>query len=515
MKNRSDEKSTSFLFQRLQTAFFVFFLFFAGAAVQWLYSKPSSAHEDSAGGESAVHFTGGSSPALKKEIQRILKKSRIPLNRLGLAVSSPLFKNKKKPGSFSSKDIYFSHNGGRLLIPASLSKILTASCVLHNFQPFDQFETSFFAQKEHIKGERLKGPLYLKGGGDPSFVSEGLWNLVNHFTRSGIKIIEGGLVVDDSLFAPHKSQWFFDSDRSFNSALSAASFNWNSVNVYIRPALKLNAPARVYIDPENTYIQLENKSQTQGSKNTIQVSRIKKLSKGDKVQVKGSLPLDHPEIIVYRNVSSPALWTGKNTTAFLQQRGISVQGSIKKGKTPLDAVQLAGHKGRSVFRLVRDMMKFSNNFIAEMLAVQLSLQGGGEKGSLKEGLKHLRQCIESLGIEDYTFVQPSGLSRKNKLKPRDILRVLILDALSPLAFEKLSSYSIGGGDGTLKKKFQNLKNPVRAKTGWLSGVAGLAGYSRNHRGETRAFVFMYNGSAKQQFSAQKLFEELVPALSRY
>ncbi len=445
---------------------------------------------------------------LHQKIQQVLKKNHSLSKNLGLVISENLSK---------SSSIYFSHNGNRKFIPASLSKIITASVILDEFPPHQTFETSFVAQKK-VEHGILKGPLYLRGGGDPSFVSESLWMLVNHLLRSGLKRVQGHLIVDESLFQSYrrkKNSWF-SSDRSYSSYLSALSFNWNSLNVYVRPGA-LGKPARVFVDPKNSFIQIENKAVTKNINKNHRIKVVRKArSSGDVVQVKGFISPEALEFVSYKNVTQPALWAGYNAIEFLKQRGIQLdQEVVKKGKSPSDFV-LARQQGRTVFQLVQDMMKHSSNFITDMLTIQLSLLKGSSQGSLEKGIQHIRRHIEKKGVKDYTFNSPSGLSRQNKLKPKDILTFLIHDFNSLNSFEKLSAYAIPQGVGSLEKRLSYLekKSMVRAKTGMLTGVIGLAGYVRNNEGEWRAFVFMYNGNSKKQYQAQHLFDELALILSQ-
>lgn len=447
---------------------------------------------------------------LKQKIEQEIKKSRLRPKDIGIIISDVLSE---------SRSSLFELNPDRLFIPASLSKIVTSSAVFHYLDPFDHFTTSLHADKP-IKNGTLKGSLYLKGGGDPSFVSETLWKLVNQVTRSGLKTVEGSLIIDSSLFNTNsrKAKWIFERDQSFNALVSALSFNWNSVNVYIRPGDKKMDPTKVFLDPENSFLKLNNLSNTRGIKSKIKVRRIKSRNPltGDVIQVTGSLPLGHSEKVVYKNISNPVLWTGYQTMEFLRRRGIVVEGDIYEGLTPASAKEIASVEGRSVFRLVQDMMKFSSNFIADSLIFHLSLLDKNKKrGVWKQGLKKVNQYLRDIGVKEYNFVSPSGLSRQNKFKPRDILRILIRDMDSAYSSEKISSYSLGGGDGTLTRRFKNLAHPamIRGKTGWLNKVVGLGGYVMNIRGRKRAFVFMYNGSTKKQLRAQKLFDRLAKILS--
>ena len=460
---------------------------------------------------------------ISSKIQKILKTHSRIAKSMGLVVFD-LYSGKYE----------LTHNENKLFTPASLSKIITAGTVMNFLNPYHQFETVFTAETPIDKAGVLKGHLYLKGGGDPSFVSENLWILVNNLTRSGLKKVKGNLIVDDSLFGkaqPHRG--WLKSDRSYSAPVSASSFNWNSVTVYIRPSLIQGGLAQVFIDPQNTYIKTINKSRTQGKKNKIKVRR-RSGSKGDSIEVRGRIALNSKELVIYKNITKPALWTGWNAIEFLKQRGISVEGQVFKGKSPSQAYVLSSHKGSFVFRIVQDMMKFSSNFLADMLTLHLALFQGHKKDLWSRGLKQVHQHIEKQGVSDYSFPSPSGLSRKNKLKPKDILKFLIQDYHSAYSFEKLASYPVPNSPGTLQKRFQNLEKPsfintqtfpktftqassqahIRAKTGWLLGVVGLAGYIKTQQGNRKAFVFIYNGSTKKQMKAQEIFDQLALLITR-
>lgn len=445
---------------------------------------------------------------LLQKIQRVLKQNRSFSNNLGLVISDDLSK---------SSSIIFDHNENRKFILASLSKIITASVILDEFPLYQAFETSFYAQQK-IENGVLKGPLYLKGGGDPSFVSESLWVLVNNLLRSGLKRVEGPLLLDDSLFEPYrrKKNLWYSSDRSYSSYLSALSFNWNSVSVYVRPG-EVGKPPRIFADPQNAFVKVKNKALTKNIKSKHRLSVIRKVNAfGNTIDVSGFISPRVSESVFYKNVTQPTLWTGYNALEFLKRRGISFgQETVEKGKRNSQFV-LAKQKGRTVAQLVQDMMKHSSNFIADMLTIQLSLLHGAPRGNLRKGLQQIRRHIEKKGIKNYTFESPSGLSRNNRFKPKDVLTFLIHDFHSLNSFEKISAYAIPQGRGSLSERLGDLNSHfmVRAKTGRLNGVVGLAGYVKNQKGQRRAFVFIYNGSRQRQNKAQKIFDEMVLILSQ-
>ncbi|MDE0118649.1 MAG: D-alanyl-D-alanine carboxypeptidase/D-alanyl-D-alanine-endopeptidase [Bdellovibrionales bacterium] len=436
-----------------------------------------------------------------QKFKAAIRKSGIPTHQLGLIVSD-------------EKEILYQMNADQDFIPASLIKILTASALLDSLSPSFQFTTRLLA-KNKIKNAILKGNLYLQGGGDPSFVSESLWNLVNNLTRNSLKTIEGDLIVDDSRFdkerkGPRLPQ---GSHSSYDAPVGALSFNWNTANIYLRPGSKVGTPLRVTVDPSSLYFSsIEKKTKTlkKKRKKHISIHRRKEKHFRESLKITGSLSLHHPEILIYRNILFPSIWTGWNTIHFLQQRNIQVTGQVKRGLTPRNARVLAEWQSRHLTEHIKLMMKYSNNFMVEMLIKNMVVELEGKTGNLTDGLNIIKKHIHKIGIpsQEYRLVQASGLSRKNKIKPRHLLTVLKYWLHHPLQPEFESSLPLANEDGTLKKYFKKpaLKGRIHAKTGSLKGVTGLAGYIITRSGKKNIFVFLFNGPSSQ-VKIEQLFQE--------
>jgi len=409
------------------------------------------------------------------------------------------------------------HNHQRPFIPASLTKILTAAMSLEKYPPGHKFFTQLFSVALQ-EGKSLKGDIYFKGGGDPSFVSESMWRLVNEFYRTNIKTIEGDIVVDASRF-DNKG---FDSgrdpsrvDRAYDAPVGAMSFNWNSINIYIRPGSKPGGSAQVFADPSNNYITLINKVVTgkKGSHKRLKVSRKNKGAQSEILIVNGTIPQGGKEVVIYKGILQPDIWSGYHLRAFLQRRGITVTGIIRTGATPPQARLLAQTESKPISQIVFDMMKFSNNYVAEMLTKNLAAEQIGEPGTMANGLKVLSNYLVEKGFKakNMRLTSPSGLSRKNRLTPAQLHRVLEdLYKNFTLFSEFISSLPISGIDGTLKSRMKEapVKGWVRAKTGMLKGVSGLAGYAGCSNGGRVTFVFLFNGRSSKTFAARHLFDQL-------
>lgn len=433
---------------------------------------------------------------LEKEFLALAKKYGVNARDLGMRVTV---------GEGEALKVLLDVNGKDVMIPASISKVATASAVLAHFPPGHKFKTQLLADAKVEEGV-LKGPLYLKGGGDPSFVSENLWFLVNAFLRNKITKIEGDIVVDDSLFDNVRydlSRQKERVDRAYDAPVGAMSFNWNSVNIFVRPTKKGNA-AEVFIDPENEYIRRNNNAKTVGGNdNKLMVDRqdSSKID-GDVITVSGTIGEGLKEAIVFKNITQPDIWAGYNLKSFLAQRGVQLTGKIKNGITPEKAELLAESESKPIEEMVADMNKFSNNYVAEMLTKNLGAVKKAKGATLAEGVAILNEHMQSLGVpaEQYKLNSPSGLSRENKMSAFAMWKVLQhLRNDFKVQPEFLTSLPIAGVDGTLKKRMKGTPGErwVRAKTGFLTGVVSLAGYAGLEDGRVITFTFIYNGSTDE------------------
>jgi D-alanyl-D-alanine carboxypeptidase/D-alanyl-D-alanine-endopeptidase (penicillin-binding protein 4) len=441
---------------------------------------------------------------LSKDLDKIIAKHSIARDKLGLAVFD-LQKN----------DLIYGLNENREMTPASITKVVTAAAVLQKIGAGTKLQTGLYSRAP-IQDGTLKGDLVLKGGGDSGFVSESMWFLVNELMRTGIKKVEGNILVDDTDFDSVRTDPSRDPervDRAYDAPVGAMSFNWNSISIFIRPG-EVGQPPKVYLDPIDNGFTVVNRAKTSSSGgNNLEVSRD-----GDKITVKGTIGVNNSEVPVYKNIDDPVEWSGRNLVFFLSQRGIQVSGKVMAGRRTPEMKLLAKADSKPINQAVADMMKFSNNYVAEMLTKNLAAnQSPKDHATLEGGMKVIRSFLNELGISDgrFTLVNPSGLSRRNKMKAIDLGKVLVSSYKHfPTFAEYLTALPMAGVDGTLKNRMKggNGQSWVRAKTGLLTGVVGLAGFAGRKDGSVRAFVFIFNGSGEQGDSGRRLFDALATEL---
>lgn len=437
-----------------------------------------------------------------KKANAIIEKKNLKKSHLGLSISL-------LPSNVEEEEArLFGLNEDQLFIPASLVKITSLSAFYHYFPLDFRFHTRLLSSSPVSEGQ-LEGNLIIKGGGDPGFTSEHLWNLVNSFKRNNITTIKGDILVDDSLYKP--TEFKVPSNRSYYAVPNSASFNWNSATFWIR-ANKIGT--QVFVDPENSYIKILNKIKL-GKKTSIQIQNGDSSESSETFKFQGHFKASDEEKVFYRNIQNPPLWLGYNLLHFLKQQGITVEGTVKLGNCSSPCRILSQWESRPLPWHTYNMMKFSNNFVSRMLTTHLPLLKGEKTGDFQKGIQLIKDYLSTkIGLKNFQFSEPTGLARENRFSPKDIKAILLKDLTRFFNPEIMVSYPLATGIGTLKTRFKELsKNEfVRAKTGSISGVLGLAGFAQNSFNEKFVFVFIYNGPNKNIEKAQDLFDDMIKAL---
>src|SRR5688572_17352126 len=122
--------------------------------------------------------------------------------------------------------------------PASTMKVLPTWAALDLLGPAYSWKTRAWSDAPVTRGV-LKGNLYLQGGGDPLLTIERWWRFVNDLRQTGLRVIEGDIVVDQTRFtAADERPEDFDGKfwRTYNVLPDAMLVNWQSSDFTIRPS---------------------------------------------------------------------------------------------------------------------------------------------------------------------------------------------------------------------------------------------------------------------------------------
>jgi len=440
----------------------------------------------------------GVSPAKAAEREQLRK-------ALSEVLERPTLKNARVSFELRSLDdgeVVFSHHPDDLLNPASNAKLFTAAVALVKLGPEYRFETEFLADSDYSATQGKAKVLYVRGKGDPSITTERLYNIVSELWHSGVREVNGDIVVDDSWFDGERTPPGFDqedSDRAYMAPTGAVSLNWNAVGIYLRAGEGGKKP-QVEVDPASDFFVVENNLSV-GPGRRYRRFNVSSEASGDKqkIVVKGTLPADSSTVSVWKKIDNPPMYFGQTLKQMLQDRGIKVKGKVKLGLVPQGQAKMVYVAQSETFDLIlKRMNKISSNFIAETLIKTVGAEGRGAPGSFAKGIDVAEDFLEKdVGIPRGTYVMKngSGLNDVNRFSASQVTKLLryMFDRF-PLQPEYLSSMGIAGKDGTLRYRFEgsDAVGRLRAKTGTLENVSALSGYVQSVGGEKFIFSTMVN-----------------------
>ena len=386
-----------------------------------------------------------------------------------------------------------------LLNPASNTKLVTSAAALLRLGPEYRFTTDFLTDKP-LKGGRAQ-KLFVKGRGDPSINTERLAGLVADLWHRGLRSV-GDLVLDDTQF--DRESWGpgweqETSDKAWAAPVGALSLNHNAVAIYVIPADRVGAKARVELEPDpRDYFTVENRVTTVPSSGRRKL-RPHTIAEGERtlVVVDGRVALHSDGLVMYRRVTDPTFYYGSTLKLLLQQRGIRVSGQLRRGTAPAAAQLLASYDSPELSEIVREMNKVSSNFIAEMLIKTLGAELKGTPGTWPKGLEVTEELLAELGVArgSYQLRNGSGLNDTNRFSAHQLTTLLgAVWKRFPIAAEFVASLGIAARDGTMRLRMEgtDAAGRLRAKTGTLEHVTALSGYVQSLGGERFAFSVLVN-----------------------
>ena len=183
------------------------------------------------------------------------------------------------------------------------------------------------------------------------------------------------------------------------------------------------------------------------------------LQKTDRFLLSYNLRRDYPGILM---------------RCFLKASGIKVTGAVQEGIfSGSEKDCMVYTSSFSLSDIIKKLLKFSNNFMANQLMLTMGAYTSGPPATLEKGTAVLNKFAkETLGLKGITIVEGSGLSRRNKVPPAQMRNILI----AFLPWHNL-----------LRKNGNEFY-----KTGTLSDVRSRAGFILGKNNRLYPFVIMLN-----------------------
>jgi D-alanyl-D-alanine carboxypeptidase/D-alanyl-D-alanine-endopeptidase (penicillin-binding protein 4) len=173
-----------------------------------------------------------------------------------------------------------------------------------------------------------------------------------------------------------------------------------------------------------------------------------------------------------------------------------VAGSTCAGAGPATPVPLVSHESRPLSKIVSMTLRESINYYAEMMLRELGFQYSGH-GSRASGIAAIRNYAKGLGLPVGRLEDGSGLSYDNRETPGTFIAWLAKLPTQPLTYRTVYDglATSCSPDGTLKYRMcgPRMKHRVHAKTGTLTHITSLSGYTETERNRFVIFSFVFSG----------------------
>jgi D-alanyl-D-alanine carboxypeptidase/D-alanyl-D-alanine-endopeptidase (penicillin-binding protein 4) len=199
----------------------------------------------------------------------------------------------------------------------------------------------------------------------------------------------------------------------------------------------------------------------------------------------------------FGRVDDPALSAATVFAGALARSGIKVAGIPAPRAARPGARELTSVSSAPLSEIVERILDVSDNEAAEVLFRQVGLAGGGD-GSSASAQAAVRSLLaeQGIGMRGSVLYDGSGLSREDRMDPRllvDVIRAAA-DPDHPDLRAVVTGLPVAGFTGSLAERFEegdpDGRGRVRAKTGTLTGVSGLAGIAQDLDGDLLVFVML-------------------------
>jgi D-alanyl-D-alanine carboxypeptidase/D-alanyl-D-alanine-endopeptidase (penicillin-binding protein 4) len=392
---------------------------------------------------------------------------------------------------------------GERLIPASLSKILVAAAALDTWAPDKTFGTSLSTATAPADGT-VNADMILRSEGDATLDETTLWSLAAQLRTLGIRRVSGRLMVERAPFGElgcdtiDRCDGLRRSSRAYNAPPSAIGVNYGSWCIAARAPAGATRAAVGGCASGELPIPLTGTVRVSERGPALSVERSTD-GHGDRIAVSGTLAPGE-EKSVHRAMSDPAAGTGQLLRSILAQTGIAVDGGVETTVTAQGAPYLLARvDGLLLQEQVGRMMRWSNNYIADVLTMGIALARTGQSpASLADAASGLLPLVGTGAVMD----SGSGLTTTNRLSAQDLVDVLRHEYRNPRNFPAFYGSFVVPHDAAfdyLKDGNADWQDRVALKTGSLSepvSVNGVAGYLRRSDGGFMAFAIIVNGTEK-------------------
>jgi D-alanyl-D-alanine carboxypeptidase/D-alanyl-D-alanine-endopeptidase (penicillin-binding protein 4) len=432
----------------------------------------------------------------------------------------------------------YSHNPDMLFAPASVTKLYSCAAAMIELGAEYRFETPVYRRGE-FKDGRLRGDLILVAQGDLTLGGRttpdgklafrdqdhiyagwlstqaaltdtdplaGLKALARQVKESGIRQIDGDVLIDDRLFAHARGS------GSGPGLLTPVVVNDNIIDVTVKPGAALGDPATFELRPATDWAQVDVRVETVAAmrKPRITVER----TGPQRWVVSGSIPVNSKPLVRICPVDDPAGFARALFLEQLRQAGVTVRASalrppsveLPEKDSYEKLTRVAVLKSEPFSEALKVTLKVSHNLYASLLPLLVAVKH--KQRTLEEGMKLQGKALKDLGLDVASFSLETGAGGGNgdRVSPRVTVELLSRMMKRPDFAAYREALPILGVDGTLADavgKDSPALGKVVGKTGTYGDVdllndrtylraKSLAGYLTTAKSRTLVYTIFVN-----------------------
>jgi len=442
-----------------------------------------------------------------------------------------------------------SHNIDIPRTPASTMKLIPS------FVALDTLGADFvwFTRVYHtgiVLGDRLQGDLIIQGSGDPKMTHERLEQLLYQVQKTGIRHIDGDIIVDSSIFNNvSKDPAAFDNAplRPYNASPDGFLVNFNSLAIKTHPLA--TGQAQLTYTPQLANYQLPSHIGVRSASCSQARNSLAPRWQQNKLTLNAKLPDSCGEHVFYVNYPDAKDFAARVIATKWQALGNTLSGEVISQEKPyaayhshvgltslpLSPFPLVSYPSYNLAQQIYDINHFSNNVMTEQVALSI---GSYHKAKRADTIDTNNSAVNSQTMTEvnnikpnatslYQFGQPtatdypqalaqinqwwqnnltttppyltngSGLCRDCTVTAANLNELLSFAYHHPSFDAYVNSLGIAGVSGTIMHHSERLPDSKaigRAwiKTGTLNNVTAMAGYVKGQSGQDYAVVGVIN-----------------------
>ena len=424
-----------------------------------------------------------------------------------------------------TREVIASCNADKALIPASLIKLFTTASVMKCYEDDATWHTHV-GYTGNVTDGVLHGDIVVRGAIDPSLCNSHSSQPVTKFadmllsavTQSGIRRIEGNIVVDASLCSMGGwGDWMVeDMGFYYGAACYGVNYKNNEYKLYIRTASEGTQPHIIGSSMPTPEVHYHNHL-TVGAKDHSEVYTTPYIPH---TLLMGCVPAQRDSFALKCAMPDAPLFMAYDVHHALQKAGIIVDGLpltdriLREGGRAIPRIDtmLYSHTSDTMGDMVREMLHKSNNLYAESLLRYVALSRDSV-ASLPRALAIERTLLSQMALDTLalTITDGSGLSRKNVATPR-VLASLLVEAYHDASVGErfIMKLPQAGREGSVRSFMA--RNPLpgilRLKSGSMSDVLCYAGYYQDAE-KVYAIVLMSNNHRCKNSMLRSRYELLL------